>query len=189
MKKKFPLIFYAEHGDSLYGGNPLNADASKLKNLDEIYENLIGDDPRNWIDEEINQNDILPYTLPEESLLKKNKTTAYFFGYFENWNVHENFKYLKSKVKFVTHPDGRTPGTFTNFDSLDDHIDQVYYYMQYIKFGFGRASRDSCRLIQNNQMTREKAVKMANLYDHEFPNTNSNNSIVHFQKKPIFSMN
>ena len=44
--------------------------------------------------------------------------------------------------------------------------------MQYIKFGFGRATRDSCRLIQNNQMTREKAVKMANLYDHEFPNTN-----------------
>ncbi len=169
IEKKIPLIFYAEHGDSLYGGNPLNADASKLKNLDEIYENLIGDDPRNWVDEEISQNDIFPYTLPDESLLRKNKTTAYFFGYFENWNVHKNFEYLKSKIKFFTHPDGRTPGTFTNFDSLDDHIDQVYYYMQYIKFGFGRASRDGSRQLQHGIINKKQFIENVIKYDSEIP--------------------
>ena len=66
-------------------------------------------------------------------------------------------------------PDGRTEGTFTNFDSLDDKIDDLYYYMQYIKFGFGRATRDSCRMIQNNQMTREEAVDLARKYDGEEP--------------------
>ena len=169
IEKKIPLIFYAEHGDSLYGGNPLNADASKLKNLDEIYENLIGDDPRHWIDEEISQNDIFPYTLPDETLLKKNKTTAYFFGYFENWNVHKNFEFLKSKINFFTHPDGRTPGTFTNFDSLDDHIDQVYYYMQYIKFGFGRASRDGSRQLQHGIINKKQFIENVIKYDSEIP--------------------
>ena len=74
IEKKIPLIFYAEHGDSQYGGNPINKESSKFKDLDEIYENLIGDDPRNWIDEIINENDIFPYTVPDENLLKKNKT-------------------------------------------------------------------------------------------------------------------
>ena len=32
--------------------------------------------------------------------------------------------------------------------SLDDKIDNLYYYMQFIKFGFGRAVRDASRLIQ-----------------------------------------
>ena len=41
--------------------------------------------------------------------------------------------------------------------------------MQYVKFGFGRATRDSCRIIQNHQMTREKGLELARKYDNEFP--------------------
>ena len=44
--------------------------------------------------------------------------------------------------------------------------------MQHIKFGFGRATRDACRMIQNNQMTREDAIKNAKMYDNEFPENN-----------------
>ena len=170
IEKKIPLIFYAEHGDSQYGGNPINKDSSKLKDLDEIYENLIGDDPLNWVDENITENDIFPYTVPPEELLKKNKTKAYFFGYFENWNVMKNYEYIKDKIEFCTHPDGRTPGTFTNFDSLDDHIDQVYYHMQFIKFGFGRASRDGSRHLQNGSINKNEFLENIIKYDHEINN-------------------
>jgi len=41
--------------------------------------------------------------------------------------------------------------------------------MQFIKFGFGRAVRDASRMVQNKQMTREKALELAKKYDHEFP--------------------
>lgn len=44
--------------------------------------------------------------------------------------------------------------------------------MQFIKFGFGRATRDACRMIQNNQMTREKGIELARKYDNEFPENN-----------------
>ena len=67
---------------------------------------------------------------------------------------------------------GRTEGTFTNFDSLDDKIDDLYYYMQYIKFGFGRASRDASRFIQNGEMSREDALELIKKYDGEFPSRN-----------------
>ena len=73
--------------------------------------------------------------------------------------VDSNYRYVKKELRnFKTNPHGRTEGTFTDFDSLDDKIDDLYYYMQYIKFGFGRAIRDSSRYIQNNEMSRDEAV-------------------------------
>ena len=83
--------------------------------------------------------------------------------------MFENYRFLRTKIPFTTHPAGRTPGTFTDFDSLDDKSDNLYYYMQYIKFGFGRTIRDACRLVQNGQMTREEALDRARAFDGEFP--------------------
>jgi tRNA(Ile)-lysidine synthase TilS/MesJ len=67
---------------------------------------------------------------------------------------------------------GRTEGTFTNFDSLDDKIDDIYYYMQYVKFGFGRATRDASRFIANGELSREEAIDLVKKYDGEFPSRN-----------------
>ena len=41
--------------------------------------------------------------------------------------------------------------------------------MQYIKFGFGRAVRDTSRFIQNSQMSRNEALEIVKKYDGEFP--------------------
>jgi hypothetical protein len=95
--------------------------------------------------------------------------TAFYFSYFFKWSMLENYNFIKSKYEFRTCPKGRTDGTFTNFDSLDDKMDNLYYYMQFIKFGFGRAVRDACRMIQNDQMSRAKALALARKYDDEFP--------------------
>ena len=82
-------------------------------------------------------------------------------------NQLQNFN-IKTKIDFKNHPLGRTPGTFTDFDSLDDKSDNLYYYMQFIKFGFGRCLRDTCRMIQNNQMTRKEALEITKKYDGEY---------------------
>ena len=68
-------------------------------------------------------------------------------------------------------PGGRTDGTFSGYDSLDDKIDNLYYYMQLIKFGFGRSLRDSARLIYQLGYLDIKKAKTYIKYDHEFPNT------------------
>ena len=92
-----------------------------------------------------------------------------YFGYFFKWSIFNNYHYIKEKIDFRTEPTGRTDGTFTDYDSLDDKIDDLYYYMQYVKFGFGRALRDAARLIQNGHLDREKALEYVRKYDHEFP--------------------
>ena len=163
-------VFYAEHGESEYGGLVLNEESEKKRDIREVIEHQIGDFPENWVNEEVKLKDLSPYIYPNEETIKKQNLTSYYFSYFFRWSMLENYQFVKEKIpNFKTAPSGRTKGTFTNFDSLDDKIDCLYYYMQYIKFGFGRATRDSCRMIQNNQMTRKEGIELARKYDSEFP--------------------
>jgi N-acetyl sugar amidotransferase len=167
---QIPFVFYAEHGESEYGGLVLSEESKKKRDITEVIEHQIGDYPENWQDENISLSDLEPYIYPSEDQLSKNNITAYYFSYFFRWSMFENYQYVKKMMpNFHENPNGRTEGTFTNFDSLDDKIDSLYYYMQYIKFGFGRAVRDTSRFIQNFQMTRDEALDIVRKYDGEFP--------------------
>ncbi len=167
MEKKIKLIFYAEHGESHYGGKILNKNSDKIRDINEIFEHQIGDDPKNWIDNIVAEKDIAPYCLPEKKEFNKNKMQAYYFAYFDSWDVNRNYEFIKKKINFKTHEKNRSPGTFTDYDSLDDHIDSIYYHLQYIKFGFGRCWRDASRHVQLNKLKKDKAIKFINEYDHE----------------------
>lgn len=166
---KIPLIFYAEHGESEYGGRVLSEESKKIRDFTEVVENQIGDDPLNWMDDVIEEKDLAPYIYPDLGEVEDVGVQAMYFSYFFRWSMLENYEYIKDKFDFMLAENGRTQGTFTNFDSLDDKIDNLYYYMQYVKFGFGRATRDACRMINNNQMDRATALQHVRDYDHEFP--------------------
>ncbi|WP_421782398.1 N-acetyl sugar amidotransferase [Kiloniella litopenaei] len=171
VRYKIPLVFYAEHGESEYGGRVTNEEAMKIKDFTEVIEHIVGDDAWNWMDETVEEKDLAPYLYPEQHEIDALGIKALYFAYFFKWSMYENYEYVKEHIDFMTAPGGRTDGTFTNFDSLDDKIDTLYYYMQYIKFGFGRAVRDGSRMVQNNHLSREKALEFAKLYDDEFPHT------------------
>jgi len=171
VKYGIPLIFYAEHGESEYGGRVLSEESTKVRDLAEVLEHQIGDDPSNWTDEEIAESDLAPYLYPDAGEIERVGVRAMYFAYFFRWSMLENYRYIKKAMPFATAPKGRTDGTFTDFDSLDDKIDNLYYYMQFIKFGFGRATRDACRMIQNGQMRRDEGLDLVRKYDDEFPAT------------------
>ena len=65
---------------------------------------------------------------------------------------------------------GKSDGSFEGFDSIDDKIDDLDFYMMYIKFGFGRATRMASRMIQNGHLTREEGLALVRQHDGEFPN-------------------
>ncbi len=167
-------VFYAEHGESEYGGRVLSEEHQMKRDFTEVLENYVGDDPLNWETEEVSIADLAPYIYPSPEKLASSPVTSYYFGYFFPWSVKENYEFIKTKVAFKCHPNGRTPGTFTDYDSLDDKIDGLYYYMQFIKFGFGRASRDASRLIHNGQLSRDEGLKLAGKFEDEFPSEHFN---------------
>jgi N-acetyl sugar amidotransferase len=170
---RIPYIFYAEHGESEYGGLVLSEKSKKLRDIKEVIEHQIGDYPENWVSENISKKDLSPYIYPSEIILKKNKILAYYFSYFFRWSMFENYNFVKKTLQnFKENSEGRTEGTFTNFDSLDDKIDDLYYYMQYIKFGFGRSTRDVSRFIQNGHLNKLEGLKLIKKFDGEYPKRN-----------------
>ena len=170
LKLNIPYVIYAEHGESEYGGLTINENSKKERDLREVIEHQIGDYPENWQSSEVSIKDLDPYIYPPEMELKKFNIKAFYFSYFFKWSMYENYEFIKSNLKdFKTNPHGRTEGTFTNFDSLDDKIDDLYYYMQFIKFGFGRCVRDASRLIHSNHLSREEAINHVKNFDGEVP--------------------
>lgn len=166
-----PLIFYAEHGESEYGGRVLSEEHKKIRDITEVLEHQIGDYSENWLDEVVEERDLAPYVYPDLEDVERVGVKAMYFAYFFSWDVYENYDYISSHIDFRTAESGRSDGTFTNFDSLDDKIDNLYYYMQFIKFGFGRATRDASRQIYRGRMTREQGLDLVRKYDDEFPHS------------------
>ena len=171
VQHNIPLIFYAEHGESEYGGKTLGRESTKLRDFTEVIEHQIGDMPDNWTDDVVSPRDLAPYVYPDLAAVDRVGVKAMYFGYFFPWDVYKNYELIRSRMDFRTAANGRTDGTFTNFDSLDDTVDDIYYYLQFIKFGFGRAVRDASRQIYRGRLTRPEALELVRKYDDEFPET------------------
>ena len=158
-----PLIIYAEHGESFYGGHILSEEHRRVRDLDEVLENQVGDDPRNWVMQGVTERDLYPYIYPENV----DGVKAVYWSWYHRWDIYENAELMKNKLDFARVE--RSTGAFEGFDSIDDRIDDLDFYMMYVKFLFGRATRMASRMIQCGHMTREQGMGLAALYDGERP--------------------
>lgn len=188
VRMNIPLVFYAEHGESEYGGRVLSEEHKKVRDIAEVLEHQVGDHPSNWVDEEIDERDLAPYLYPEIDDIARVGVKAMYFAYFFPWDVVDNYYYVRDHIDFRTADGGRVDGTFIDYDSLDDKIDNLYYYMQMVKFGFGRASRDASRQIYRGRMTRAEALTLARTHDEEFPKTHFRDNLAYLDlSEPEFT--
>jgi N-acetyl sugar amidotransferase len=178
-----PLVVYAEHGESEYGGLVLSEEHRRRRDLAEVLENQVGDDARNWATDGLTEADMFPYIYPENV----EGIEAVYFSWYFPWDIMANARMCRKKLNFkraheesrsgwwpykrVPVMPGRSDGSFEGFDSIDDKIDDLDFYMMHIKFGFGRATRMASRLIQRGHMAREQGLELAKRYDGEFPQT------------------
>ena len=63
----------------------------------------------------------------------------------------------------------RNPGSYLEYDSIDDKIDDLHYYTTFIKFGIGRATQDAAQQIRNGDIDRTEAVNLIKKFDGEYP--------------------
>lgn len=185
-----PLVIYAEHGETEYGGLVMDEESRRTRNISEVLEHQVGDDPRNWTGGDITERDLFPYIYPALEDIERIGIKAFYFSHFFKWDIYENACMMSQRLGFETAKHyhswesdrplyndldalprwwGKSDGGFEGFDSIDDMIDDLDYYMMYVKFGFGRATRMASRLIQNGHMTREQGLELACKYDGEFP--------------------
>lgn len=176
-----PLVIYAEHGESFYGGHVLSEEHRRRRDLAEVLENQVGDDARNWAVDGITEADLYPYIMPHSAdILDRVGVEAVYYSYYFPWDILGNARFCRKKMgfEFAMHgepntlwPNGKSDGSFEGFDSIDDKIDDLDYFMMHVKFGFGRASRMASRLIQCGHMTRNDGLELARYDDGEWPST------------------
>ena len=185
LRFNIPLVFYAEHGETEYGGLVLDEESRRTRNLEEVLEHQVGDDPRNWATDGISEADLAPYLYPSAGEIERVGVRAFYFSYFFPWDIRVNATLSREVFGFeqaqnwVTPPSdshifpnawwGKSDGSFEGFDSIDDKIDDLDYYMMHVKFGFGRSTRMASRMIQNGHMTREQGLELVCRYDGEYP--------------------
>ncbi len=173
------LIFYGENGELEYGGSTK-------------YRNQPKEGPEEWeheyfkgtgvdklvataIDEKLIQPDeIKPehlnwYKAPHPDKIIKQNIEMHWYSYYRKWIPQENFYYAATHTGFETNNFGRSEGTYTKYVSIDDKLDGFHWYLSYMKFGMGRASRDAQQDIRRHHITRDEGVALVKRYDGEFP--------------------
>ncbi len=170
---KIPLVIYAECGEAEYGGS------TEKDEEYEIYETNLrkfvrtGDAKEwkyaeDWTDKDIPLSSLKPFIFPSQEELNSAGVRAIYFGYFHYWDDYMHYKFVKQKIGF-NEIEGRIEGSYTNYSSMDDKLDDLYMYLMVLKLGFGRATKDACKDIRAGRLTRDEAINLVREYDAEFP--------------------
>jgi N-acetyl sugar amidotransferase len=169
-----PLVFYGE-SEAEYG-NPIAETATSLR--DKSY---WAADPRSCVlcgveyEELIRKHgfseaDLAPYLPANPEALGKSDIQVHYLGYYLKWRPQDAYYYAVENCGFRARPK-KTDGTYSQYNSIDDKIDDLHYYTTHIKFGLGRASYDASQEIRNGEITREQGLQMVARYDGEYPST------------------
>lgn len=179
VKFGIPLIFYGENGEVEYGGSMKNKDKAyeSVEDWERLYFKGAGVRKLTDLGIEmgiINKDDVRNgalsiYEAPPLEQIEKLGAQMHWFSYYKKWVPQENFYYASEHTGFQVNPDGRSEGTYSKYASLDDKTDGFHWYLGFIKFGMGRATRDASMEIRAGHIDRDEAVALVRRYDGEFP--------------------
>ena len=168
------LIFYGEN-EAEYG-NPIADNLTSLRdksfytysNLENVY--LSGISIKEILEKYnfVKKSDLLTYLPMNNDDFISKKIQVHYLGYYLKWIPQESYYYAVENCGFKARP-FRTEGTYSKYNSIDDKIDDLHFYTQFIKFGLGRASYDASQEIRNKHLTREEAKALIKRFDGEYP--------------------
>lgn len=179
LKFGVPLIFYGENGEVEYGGSERNKykPFESVTDWEELYfkgggmDSLLdaGLELGIFTQEELSSKSLDMYNPPPLEEIEKLGAQMHWYSFYHKWVPQENYYYATEHTGFEANTDGRSEGTYSKYASLDDKTDGFHWYLGYIKFGMGRATRDASMEIRCRHLTREEGVALVNRYDGEFP--------------------
>lgn len=164
---KIPFVMFAEEGETEYGGT------NKLKNKatydleDSITIYLSGVDPQQYRDR-FSPQQLYWFTFPEKSELLALQPNFCHWSYFEDFVNYKHYLLAKEKLGLQERAE-RSIGTYDNFSATDTEIIWLYFYLMYLKFGFGRTTGEVGNDIRRGAMTRKQGLQLVKRFDGEYP--------------------
>jgi len=175
VEKKIPLIIWGENSQAEYGGP---TDDQEKKYLDPVWIKKYGvsikaeghsdyTGPEFMIKHGIEKKDLLPYIYPSEKELRDVGVMGIFLGQFVKWDVFKQVELMKKWGFSVV--DGKSEGTYTNFENLDNKDEGLHDYLKWLKFGYGRTSDHASMEIRKKRKTREEGVELVKKFEGKIP--------------------
>ena len=175
VEKKIPLIIWGENSQAEYGGP---TDDQEKQYLDPVWLKKYGvsikaeghsdyTGPEFMIKHGIEKKDLLPYIYPSEKELQEVGVTGIFLGSFVKWDVFKQLELMKKWGFSVV--DGKSEGTYTNFENLDNKDQGLHDYLKWLKFGYGRTSDHASMEIRKKRLTREEGLELVKKFEGIIP--------------------
>lgn len=168
-----PLVFYGEN-EAEYG-NPIGDTETPMRDWSYFTSKDSGNVHLSGVSLEdlksdfgLEQQDLQPYLPIDPNRLDEKKIAIHHLGYYLKWDSKYCYEYAVKHCGFQASP-YRSPGSFSNYWSIDDKMDDINWWARRTKFGMGRASYDAAHEIRSGEIERSKGISLINEYDHEFP--------------------
>lgn len=139
-------------------GNALNVNKNNT---------LAGGNASDWVDEDINLNQLYMYQFPDpQELLDKGIKAIYLQYYTREWSqvYNADFSIARGLIGRATES-LYDLGRYRRYSSLDSNIHIVNQMLKYYKLGFGFATDEACYDIREGRISREEAIWLVNEYD------------------------
>ena len=162
-----PFVMYAEEGETEYGGSSKLKESPTYSVEDSINLYLSGVDPKKYINR-FSEKELYWFLYPSADQLRELKPEVCHWSYFEDFVNYKHYLVAKEKCGLVEREE-RNIGAIENFSILDTDIIHLYFYLMYLKFGFGRTISEVGNEIRRGAMTRSQAVNIARKFDGEYP--------------------
>ena len=105
---------------------------------------------------------------PSSKEIKSKNLDISHWSFFEHWSNYKHYMVAKEKCGLVESNE-RGLGTYDNYSASDTYLVRLYYYLMYLKFGFGRTTHMAGLDIREGSLTRDQGLNLVKKYDSEFP--------------------
>jgi len=170
IEKNIPLFLYGENGETEYGGSE-DETYAKL-DTEGVHARIRSDRPQFKTPDRWTEYGFSPFDIRMFQELPAEQTAGVqrlFMADFVPWNNNHHLHVALNVIGGFTLSETRTCGTYTHGSGIDDELDEIYLWMTWPKFGYGRATKYAAKDIREGKLTRERAAELIRLYDGEFP--------------------
>jgi len=152
-----PLVVYGENSAFEYGSDDPSLGGAELdQRWLASFGVTDGTAAIDWVDSQISERDLTPYTHPGTDALRAAGTQIVFLGHYFPWDP-ANSRQIATAHGFETNPDGALVGHY-DYANIDDDLLSIHQHAKWYKFGITRSWDTLSMEIRSGRMSRDAAL-------------------------------